>query len=137
MPVSLLIRWIVRLAVGLLVWRTATARRAARAPAGGPPVAGEKPRTRIDARAAATAIREAASLGWRAISFAVFLVAAVVLVTAGTTSTVLSPRWLGGVLLGLAVLALVGAALEARMVVRLLRARRRRHHDDDLRHLIS
>jgi hypothetical protein len=35
------------------------------------------------------------------------------------------------------VLALVGAALEARLVVRLLRSRRRRHHDDDLRRLIS
>lgn len=71
-------------------------------------------------------------LSWRVTSFAAFVIAAVVLITAGATLSVLTPRWLGGVLLGLAVAALVAAYLEARVVYALLVIRRRRRHNERL-----
>ena len=136
MPWVLVVRWLVRLAVGLAFWRVATQRRAATANAGAPLRRPPVP-PRIDPRAAAAAVREGASLGWRVLSAAVFLVAAVVLLTAGITTTVLSPRWLGGLLLALALAALCVSAVEVRAALMLLAARRRRRHDRDLRGSLS
>jgi uncharacterized membrane protein len=133
MPWVLVLRWLVRLAVGLAFWRVTTRRRAGGYTTPTPPVQRGAQRPRVNARAAAAAIREGASFGWRTVSFAGFLIAGAVLVTAGLTTTILSPRWLGGVLLGLALIALVAAGFEARALVRLLRRRRRRRHDQDLR----
>src|ERR1700726_4329534 len=128
MPWVLVLRWLVRLAVGLAFWRVTTRRRAGGYTTTTPPVQSGAPRSRVNARAAAAAIREGGSLGWRTVSFAGFLIAGAVLATAGLTTTILSPRWLGGILLGLALIALVGAGFEARALVRLLRRRRRRRH---------
>jgi uncharacterized membrane protein len=133
MPWVLVLRWLVRLAVGLAFWRVTTRRRAGGYTATTPPVQRGAQGPRVNARAAAAAIREGASFGWRTVSFAGFLIAGAVLVTAGLTTTILSPRWLGGVLLGLALIALAAAGFEARALVRLLRRRRRRRHDQDLR----
>jgi len=71
-------------------------------------------------------------LSWRVGSFVAFVVAAVVLITAGATLSVLNPRWLGGVLLGLAVASIIAAFLEARVVYALLVIRRRRRHNERL-----
>ena len=133
MPWVLVLRWLVRLAVGLAFWRVTTRRRAGGYTTTTPPLQRPTQRPRVDARAAAAAIREGASFGWRTVSFAGLLIAGAVLVTAGLTTTILSPRWLGGVLLGLALIALVAAGFEARALIRLLSRRRRRRHDQDLR----
>ena len=135
MPWALLIRAIARVAAALFVWRLATSRRGPYRTAGGGaarPVAPASRPSRLRGRGTAAAIREGALAGWRVASFAAFLIAAIVLITAGATLSVLSPRWLGGVLLGLALLALAAAFLEARMVFALLAARRRRRHDERL-----
>jgi hypothetical protein len=50
-------------------------------------------------------------------------------------TAVLSPRWLGGVLLGLAVIAVLALGAEARVLWQEIAARRRRHHDEALRRL--
>ncbi|MBV9101620.1 MAG: hypothetical protein JOZ46_02285 [Candidatus Dormibacteraeota bacterium] len=136
MPWVLLVRWVVRLALALAFWRVGTARRAAGVP-GAPPLRRPPGAPRIDPRAAAAAVREGASLGWRTLSAAAFLAAAIVLLTAGVTTTVLSPRWLGGLLLGLAVASVGVSALELRSAVLLLAARRRRRHDRELRSSLS
>src|SRR3984893_15041360 len=126
MPWVLVLRWLVRLAVGLAFWRVTTRRRAGGYTATTPPLQRDPARPRRPGAAPAAALREGASLGWRTVSFAGFLIAGAVLVTAGLTTTILSPRWLGGVLLGLAVIALVSAGFEARALLRLLSRRRRR-----------
>jgi hypothetical protein len=131
MPWVLLIRVIVRIASALVIWRLVTARRGAYAYGSAPPVQRAPARPHIDGQA----IREGVSAGWRAGSLLTLLVAAAVLITAGTALAVLSPRWLGGLLLGVAVLVLVAAVLEARLLWQILAARQRRHHDDELRRL--
>jgi len=131
-PWVLLLRWVVRLAAGLFFWRLVTARRNAYAP-GAPPVRGRAAARRINPRAAALAIREGVSLGWRAITVVTLLVLASLLVDAGVSLVVLSPRWLGATLLGLAVVALVALYLESLWLYRAVAARRRRRHDELLR----
>src|ERR1700732_4552129 len=96
MPWVLVLRWLVRLAVGLAFWRVTTRRRAGGYTTTTPPVQRGAQRPRIDARAAVAAIREGASFGWRTVSFAGFLIAGAVLVTAGLPPKNLSPRWPGG-----------------------------------------
>src|SRR5579864_186406 len=102
MPWSVIIRAIVRLAAGLFLWRAATARRGAYGTAGGPPLqarpAQPKP-GRLDTRDALRRFREGASLGWRLLSAAVLVVATALLGIGGVTLTVLTPRWLGILLL--------------------------------------
>lgn len=131
----MVLRAVARLAASLLFWRLATARRAQGATAGRPLGAGATmaPPARIDATAAAARLRDAASLGWRAVSAAVLLAASALLVSAGVTLTVLGPRWLGIVLLVLAAAALTAAALDVLAVRRLLLLRRRRRHAELLR----
>jgi hypothetical protein len=133
MPWVLLVRWIVRIAAGLLFWRIATARRRAYAN-GTPPQRGAAART-VDGRAVAEAIREGVSIGWHVAAVAVLAVFASVLITAGVATAVLSPRWLGGLLLGLAVIAIVALGAEARVLWQEIAAHRRRRHDEELRRL--
>jgi hypothetical protein len=133
MPWVLLLRWIVRIAAGLLFWRVATARRRAYAN-GTPPQRGAAAR-RADSRAVGQAIREGVSIGWHVAAVAVLTVFASVLITAGVATAVLSPRWLGGVLLGLAVIAVLALGAEARVLWSEIAARRRRRHDDELRRI--
>ncbi len=132
MPWALLIRLLTRLAATLFVWRVATARRGAYRTAGGPPLHTQSTATRagrLGPRGAIGTLREGATLGWHAAAAATFTVAAAVLVTGGTTLTVLGPRWLGALLLGIAVAAIVAAFLDARAAYAVVAARRRRRRD--------
>lgn len=121
------------------MWRAAASRRGAYGVpnTARPPLRQSPLSPRIDPRDAARAIREGASIGWRAFSAAVFFVAAAVLTTAGLTTALLSPRWLGIVLLVLATVALIAAVLEGRASVRIFSSRRRRRHDAELRRQLS
>lgn len=84
-------------------------------------------------RARARDVRDTASLATRVVTALVFGVATVVVATAGTSTAVLSPRWLGAALL---VVAAIFAALtirEARAARALVRSRRLRRRDRQLR----
>lgn len=132
----MLIRAIVRIAAGMFAWRMATARRgaAAAAPAGRMQEAGAAPGPlHLDARHAAARLRDAASLSWRVFAGGVLLTATALLVTGGVTLTVLSPRWLGIVLLVLAGAALFAAAGELLAVRRMIASRRFRRRAEALR----
>ena len=139
MPFALIVRTLARLAATLFAWRMATARRGAYGAAGGPQVRGaHRPRgSRLDSRSAVVRLRESASLGWRVAAAAVLLVAAALLVTGGTTLTVLSPRWLGILLLVTAVAAFAGVIAEVLSARRIVALRRRRRHDADLRRQVG
>ena len=139
MPWTMLLRAIVRIAASMFMWRLATARRGAQAAgqAGG----GGAPRPQqpgyLKAREAAERLRDAASLGWRIASAAVFLIATSLLTTGGVTLTVLSPKWLGIALLVLAALTLAGAIAELVTVRRLLGYRSFRRHAESLKREVS
>ena len=138
MPWTLVLRYVARVAASLLFWRLATARRAAAytapAPAGRPAAAPPAPRLRSGV---ANRLRETASLGWRAFSAAVLLVATALLTSGGVTLTALSPRWLGIAMLVLATVALTAAVVDLLGVRALLRARRRRLNAEALRRRVS
>ncbi len=131
MPWAIVIRLLARLAASLFFWRIATSRR--RAFAGGQAVPGATPKARIDAQAAVMALRASILLTWRALLAATFLAATVVLVVAGVTIVVLTPRWLGALLLAGAVAAGAAAWFEGRVVIVAMRMRRRRRRDERLR----
>jgi Flp pilus assembly protein TadB len=133
MPWGILIRLMTRVLAGMFIWRTATGRRTRDAT----PVRAPQQRTRINATASVQAIREGARLGWHVVAVLTFFAAAVVLITAGVTLTVLSPRWLGITLLALAALAAGCVALELRLLWRLLSERRRRRQQQALRGRVS
>ena len=139
MPWTLVLRYVARIAASLLFWRLATARRAAAytAPAQpGHPAAAPPPAPRLQS-AVAIRLRETASLGWRAFSAAVLLVATTLLTSGGVTLTALSPRWLGIAMLVLAAVALTAAVVDLLGVRALLRARRRRLSAEALRRRVS
>jgi hypothetical protein len=125
MPWTLLIR----LLSGLLFWRllrnrrrTAAQRSFGSATARNPAVA----RRVRDAREAASLLsRLAVTLG--------FGVATALCLAGGTTSAVLSPRWLGGVLLALGAFFAVLTIREALVARRLVTTRRLRRRDQRLR----
>ncbi len=77
--------------------------------------------------------REAATLSSRLAVTAGFGVATALCVAAGTTTAVLSPRWLGGVLLAVGVVFAVLTLREARLARRLVATRRLRRRDQRLR----
>ncbi|MHB8488514.1 MAG: hypothetical protein ACYDCS_04370 [Candidatus Dormibacteria bacterium] len=131
MPWAIVIRLLARLAASLFFWRIATNRR--RAFAGGQPVPGSTPKARLDAQAAVMAVRASILLTWRAVLTAVFLTAAAVLAVAGVTIAILSPRWLGAILLAGAVGAGAATWFEGRVLVVALRLRSRRRRDERLR----
>src|ERR1700731_1108727 len=97
MPWAIVIRLLARLAASLFFWRIATNRR--KAYAGGQPVPGATPKARLDAPAAAMAVRTSIMLTWRALLTVTFLAATTVLAVAGVTIVILTPRWLGALLL--------------------------------------
>jgi hypothetical protein len=131
MPWAIVIRLLARLAASLFFWRIATSRR--RAFAGGQAVPGATPKARIDAQAAVLALRTSILLTWRAVLTAVFLAATAVLVVAGVTIVVLTPRWLGALLLAGALAAGAAAWFEGSVLVVALRMRNRRRRDERLR----
>jgi hypothetical protein len=131
MPWAIVIRLLARLAASLIFWRLATSRR--RAFAGGQPVPGATPKARIDAEAAVMAVRASILLTWRALLTAVFLTATAVLMVAGVTIVILSPRWLGAILLAGAVATGGATWFEGRVLVVAARMRSRRRRDERLR----
>ncbi|MBV8529401.1 MAG: hypothetical protein JOZ75_13910 [Candidatus Dormibacteraeota bacterium] len=140
MPWTLVLRYIVRIVAGLLFWRLTTARRAAQstaAPQYGRPPAAPPPPPRLAQNPLAARLRETASLGWRAFSAVVLLVATALLTSGGVTLTALSPRWLGIAMLVLAAVALTAAVVDLLGVRTLLRARRRRISAEALRRQVG
>ena len=131
MPWAIVIRLVARLAASLFFWRIATSRR--RAFAGGQGVPPAAPKARLDAQAAIMAVRNSILLTWRALMAAVFLAATAVLVVAGVTIAILTPRWLGALLLAGAVAAGAAAWFEGRVVIVAMGMRRRRRRDERLR----
>jgi hypothetical protein len=120
---------IVRLLSGLLFWRlmgnrrrTATRRAVGSTAARNPALA----RRVRDAR-------EAASLLSRLVVATGFGIATALCLAGGTSSVVLSPRWLGGVLLALGAFFAVLTYREARSARRLVATRRLRRRDQRLR----
>ena len=129
MPWAILIRLLARLAAGLIFWRLASGRR--RAYAGVPGTA--PPPRHIDPEAALMAVRTSVSITWRALVAALCAAATVVLVAAGVTIIVLTPRWLGAILLAVGIAAGAAAWFEGRLLFLALRARNRRRRDERLR----
>ena len=140
MPWTLVLRYVARIAASLLFWRLATARRATAydqpAQAGRPAAAAAPPAPRLQS-AVASRLRETASLGWRAFSAAVLLVATALLTSGGVTLTALSPRWLGIAMLVLAAVALSAAVVDLLGVRALVRARQRRRSAEALRRQVG
>lgn len=139
MPWTLVLRYVARIAASLLFWRLATARRATayNEPAqAGRPAAAPPPAPRLQS-AVASRLRETASLGWRAFSAVVLLVATALLTSGGITLTALSPRWLGIAMLVLAAVALTAAVVDLLGVRALVRARQRRRSAEALRRQVG
>jgi hypothetical protein len=132
MPWAIAIRLIARLAAGLFFWRIATNRRRAFANGHGP--AGATPKSRqIDAQAAVMAVRDSVLLTWRALVTGTFLAATAVLAVAGVTILILTPRWLGALLIVAAVAAGVATWFEGRVLFIAIKMRSRRRRDERLR----
>jgi hypothetical protein len=125
MPWTLLIR----LVSGFLFWRLLGNRRRAAAQRAFGSAAGRNPGVARRVRDA----RDAASLLSRLAVAVGFAVATSLCFAAGTTSAVLSPRWLGGVLLALGVMFAVLTVREALVARRLVTTRRLRRRDQRLR----
>jgi hypothetical protein len=132
MPWALAIRLLARLAASLFFWRLATRRRGAATAGSGTPGTAPKPR-QIDAQAAIDAVRASVSLTWRALLTAAGAAAAAVLAVAGVTIIVLTPRWLGAIMLAAGIACGVAAVFEGRRLWVALRARSRRRRDERLR----
>jgi hypothetical protein len=131
MPWAIVIRLLARLAASLFFWRIATSRR--RAYAGGQAVPGATPKARLDAQAAVMAVRRSILLTWRALLTVTFLAATAVLAVAGVTIVILTPRWLGALLLAGAVATGGATWFEGRVLVVALRMRNLRRRDERLR----
>src|ERR1700688_1384265 len=97
MPWAIVIRLLARLAASLFFWRIATSRR--KAYAGGQSAPAADPKARLDAQAAVMAGRASIMRTWRALLTVTFLGATTVLAVAGVTIVILTPRWLGALLL--------------------------------------
>ncbi len=131
MPWAIVIRLLARLAASLFFWRIATTRR--RAYAGGQAVPGATPKARIDAQAAVMAVRTSILLTWRALLAATFLIVTAVLIVSGLTIVILGPRWLGAILLAVALATGWASWFEGRVLVVAVRMRQRRRRDERLR----
>jgi hypothetical protein len=126
MPWTLLIR----LLSGLLFWRLAARRRAG---TGGATASGAPRAARTPVAERVRDAREAASLLSRLTIVAGFALATALCLAGGTSSVVLSPRWLGGVLLAAALFFGVLTFREARLARALVNTRRLRRRDRRLR----
>jgi hypothetical protein len=125
MPWSLLIR----LLSGVLFWRLAGARRRAAAGQAAGRAAASSPALRRRIRHA----RETASLLSHLAVVAGFGLATALCLAGGTSSVVLSPRWLGAVLLAAGAFFAVLTFREARLARAIVRTRRLRRRDQQLR----
>lgn len=77
--------------------------------------------------------RESASLAWHLVVAVVFAIAMSLCIAAGLSSAVLSPKWLGGILLGIGVVFAIFAVHEALLARTLVSQRRLRRRDARLR----
>jgi hypothetical protein len=125
MPWTLLIR----LLSGLIFWRLLGNRRRGAAQRAFGAASRRNPEVARRVRDA----REAASLLSRLLVTAGFGLATALCLAGGTTSVVLSPRWLGGVLLALGVFFAVLMVREAMSARRMVAVRRLRRRDARLR----
>jgi hypothetical protein len=128
MPWSLLIR----LLSGVLFWRLAGARRRAAAGQAAGRAAGRvasSPAMRRRIREA----RETASLASHLAVVFAFALATSLCIAGGTSSVILSPRWLGGVLLAVGAGFATLTFREARLARAIVRTRRLRRRDQQLR----
>jgi MFS family permease len=116
------VAWLLRLLLGALAWRVARARRT-----GQPVMNVEAVRQRVDAA------REPVWIAGRLVVVVVLATFSCALLAAGTTGLVLSPRWLGGVLVGLAVVFGLATVPEVVRLRRSVQARRRRRRERELR----
>ncbi|HEY8674396.1 MAG TPA: hypothetical protein VIO13_00300 [Candidatus Dormibacteraeota bacterium] len=129
MPWSLLIR----LLSGVLFWRLAGARRRAAAGQAAGRAAGRAAASSPALRRRLREARETASLLSRlAVTFG-FGLATSLCLAGGTSSVLLSPRWLGGVLLAVGAGFAVLTFREARLARAIVRTRRLRRRDQQLR----
>jgi hypothetical protein len=122
-------RILFRVASLLLAGRTMARQRRARSGSAGPP----RPTLPGQLARRLSAVRRDAGIAARIFTLGVFLAASGVLATAGTSSAVLTPRWLGVVLLTLAAAAGVAAFLEARGLRRAIVLRRLQRRDEAVR----
>ena len=120
-----------RLLSGLFLWRAAARRRAAAVP--GARAAPGSAGTGAVVQRRLRDIRETASLASRLVVVVGFAAATALCLAGGTSSVVLSPRWLGGVLLGVGAFFAVMTLREARLARRLVAMRRLRRRDQVLR----
>jgi hypothetical protein len=106
------VSWLVRLLLGALAWRVARARRTGQHVVDVPTL-----------RRRAGSVREGVAMAVRLVVVVVLLGFAGGLAAAGFTAVTLSPRWLGGVLLGAGAIV---AAVSVPEIVRLRRTVQRR-----------
>lgn len=128
MPWTLLIR----LLTGVFFWRLAGARRRAAAAHAAGRTAGRAAATSPAMRRRIREARETASLASRLLITLGFGMATALCLAGGTSSVVLSPRWLGAVLLAAGVFFGVLTFREATQARRLVRIRRLRRRDRQL-----
>ncbi len=128
MPWTLLIR----ILTGVLFWRVAGARRRAAAAQAAGRTAGRAAAGSPAMRRRIREARETASLASRLFITFGFALATALCLAGGTSSVVLSPRWLGAVLLAAGVFFGVLTAREATLARRLVRIRRLRRRDRQL-----
>jgi hypothetical protein len=83
-------------------------------------------------RSRAASAREPAAIAGLVVVVAVLVCCCGALLVAGVTALLLSPQWLGGVLVGVAAVCAVAAVPEVLSIRRGLRARRLRLHGDDV-----
>jgi hypothetical protein len=129
MPWTLLIR----ILTGVFFWRLAGARRRAAAARAAGRTAGRAAASSPAMRRRIREAREAASLASRLFVTVGFAVATALCLAGGTSSVVLTPRWLGGVLLAVGLVFAVLTVREARLARRLVKVRRLRRRDRELR----
>ncbi|MBJ7593715.1 MAG: hypothetical protein JF886_02450 [Candidatus Dormibacteraeota bacterium] len=125
MPWSLLIR----LLSGFVFWRLLGNRRRTAAQRAFGSATARNPAVAQRVRDA----RDAATLLSRLVVATTFGIATALCLAGGTSSVVLSPRWLGGVLLAMGVLFAMLTIREARLARRLVAMRRLRRRDNRLR----
>ncbi|MEO8897686.1 MAG: hypothetical protein ABI352_00525 [Candidatus Dormibacter sp.] len=130
MPWTLLIR----ILTGVVFWRLAGARRRAAAAHAAGRTAGRAAASSPAMRRRVREARETASLASRLFITVGFGMATALCLAGGTSSVVLSPRWIGAVLLAVGLFFAVLTVREASLARRLVRVRRLRRRD---RHLVD
>jgi uncharacterized membrane protein YbhN (UPF0104 family) len=128
MPWTLLIR----ILTGVFFWRLAGARRRAAAAQAAGRTAGRAAASSPAMRRRIREARETASLASHLFVAVGFGVATALCLTGGTSSVVLSPRWIGAVLLAVGLFFAGLTIREARLARRLVTVRRLRRRDRQL-----